>query len=38
MFFESLKDSELRTDGIIFLWWATVFAIDKAGLILDYPD
>lgn len=38
VFFESLKDSEPRTDGIIILPWATVFAIDKAGLILDYPD
>lgn len=37
MFFKSLKDSEPRTDGII-LRWATVFAIDKAGLILDFPD
>ena len=37
MFFEALKDSEPRTDGIIVLQGATVFAIVKAGLILDYP-
>lgn len=37
VFFEALKDSEPRTDGITVLQWATVFAIVKAGLILDYP-